>query len=81
MEQGPEPLYGSIETISTDAATGLSRERATIPIPRGAPPGAWVLRLFARDQQFNDTDLSVPITVVDTNPVTAHPASIWCSSP
>lgn len=58
---------------SPTGATGSGRYRATVTLPAGSAPGAWHVGITAYDPLFNESDVQVPVTVTDTNPITTLP--------
>jgi hypothetical protein len=42
-------------------------------LPEGSAPGAWHVDISASDPLFNVSDVQVPVTVTDANPITTLP--------
>jgi hypothetical protein len=58
---------------SATGAAGSGRYRATVTLPEGSAPGAWHVGISASDPLYNESDVLVPVTVIDTNPITSLP--------
>jgi hypothetical protein len=83
---GPEYLeepafngYAELVTPSTTGTAGSGVYRATAQLPAGSAPGVWTAKFTARDVQFNVNQLTQPVTVVNTDPITSVPHLVGAS--
>ena len=64
---------------SPTGAEGSGRYRAIVTVPAGSAPGSWHVRISARDRLMNTRDVQVPVTVIDSNPITSNPRLVSLS--
>ena len=65
--------YAQLVTRSTTGNAGSGVYQATVQLPAGSAPGTWTAKFDARDAQFNDSQLTRDVPVVNTDPITSVP--------
>ena len=65
--------YPELISPSSSGDPGSGRYAVSVQLPAGSPPGVWSAQFDARDVQFNDNQITKPVTVVNNDPITSVP--------